>query len=113
MAYHNERFISFLKRELAYFLERDFVRDEGVFLSVTDVRLTSAGDMANIFVSVFPKEKTAEVARSLKKSEKEARKYISSKLKSRKIPKINFLPDNSMENRVNLEKLLKNVENEE
>ena len=53
MPHGEERFASFLKREIASFLERELERPVGTLVSITNVALDSAGERADVFVSVF------------------------------------------------------------
>lgn len=113
MAHHQkERLSSFLRKELGFFLLREFPHDPEVFLSVANVVLNSSAEEAKVYVSVFPEVRGEEIFKELKLYRGEARKYISARLKRRKIPKINFLPA-STEEIVRLEKILDSVKNEE
>jgi len=112
MSHQRERLASFLKKELSVFLLRSFPRDPEVFLSIDSVVLNSSAESAEIYVSVFPESGGAAVFKELKLYGKEARKFIASKLKRRKIPRINFLPADT-EKTAHLEKLLEKVKNED
>ena len=110
--HQKERLASFLKKEMGVFLLRNFPHDPEVFLSVADVILNSSSEEAEVYVSVFPDRRGAEILKELKFYRGEARKFIASKLRRRKIPKISFFPA-STEEIVRLEKLLEKVKNEE
>lgn len=110
MAHAKERFASFLKKELGLFLMRSFQHDPAVFLSVVDVVLDDSSENAKVHVSIFPSGTSAPLLRDLKNAGGEARHYLSSRLKRRRIPKISFLLiDNAKGER--LEKLLEKVKN--
>lgn len=113
MASHQkDRLASFLRKELGIFLLRDFPRDPEVVLSVANVILNSSAEEVKVYVSVFPESYSAEIFKELKFYRGEARKFISSRLRRRKIPKIIFLPAET-EATLRLEKLLEKVKNEE
>ena len=110
--HQKERLVSFLSKEIGIFLLRNFPHDPEMFLSVADVILNSSSEEAEVYVSVFPDSGAKEVLKELKHYRGEARKFIASKLRRRKIPKINFFPV-STEKIARLEKLLEKVKNEE
>ncbi len=109
MAHRSEQFTSFMKKEIAIFLDREVPRPLGVFFSVTNVMLNESGEEAKVFISIFPDQSAKEIFRTLKDYEKEARLYLAGKLKRRKIPYIRFVHDTSQQDAIRLEKLLENV----
>ena len=112
MAYQSERFTSFVKKEIAQFLEAHFPRPEDAFVSVTKVLVTESFDRAQVFVTVFPEKYRDEVMRELPRFEKEARAFIAGRLKRHKIPEIRFVFDAEYVSGIRLEKLLENIEDE-
>ena len=108
MPYQAERFASFLKKDIAQFLDRSIPRAPGVLCSVTSVVVDPGGERAKIFISVFPEQRGEETFHTLKKYESEARAYISEHLKRRKIPVLTFVRDINQATQVRLEKLLNN-----
>ncbi len=112
MAYQGERLASFLKKETAAYLIKNFPHPTDVFLSVTEAVVDQSGDSAKIFVSIFPDKNSADTLKNVKKYEGEIRKFLSSRLRRHKIPKIIFVLDKNFESGIRLEKLLEKVENE-
>ena len=112
MAYQKERFSSYLEQEMAEFLSREAagILPEGSFISVTRAVINESGETADIYISIFPDSASADSFSDIRKLGKEARKYISEKLKRRRIPKISIRLDSAMEKSVRLEKLLDTVE---
>ena len=106
MAHRDEQLISFIKKEIANFLDREVARPQGSFFSVTNVVLAQSGQEARIFISIFPDGVAKEVFKTLKSYQKEARVYLAELLTRRKIPYIMFVHDTSQEDRIRLEKLL-------
>src|SRR3989344_2776092 len=108
MAYQSERFTSFIKKEIALFLEAHFPRPEDSFVSVTKVAVSEAFDRAQVFVSVFPEKYQTEIMKEVPRFEKEARAFIAGRLARHKIPEIRFVLDANYESSIRLEKLLEN-----
>lgn len=111
MSHRDEQFASFVKKELAVFLDRTVSREKGVFFSVTQIAINQSGKRAEVFISIFPKQFAVETMKALKLHEGEARMYLADKLKRRQIPFIVFILDESQEAKIRLEKLLENPEN--
>ena len=110
MSYQNERLSSFLKKEIAIYLTKNFPHPTDVFISVTEVVVDQSLETAKIFISVFPDKKANDILKSIKAYENEIRKFLSSRLRRHKIPKINFVLDKNFESGIRLEKLLENSE---
>ncbi len=110
MVYQAERFASFLKKDIAQFLDRSVPRASGVIFSVTSVAVDPGGERAQVFISVFPEKFGEETFRTLKRFEGETRAYVSDHLKRRKIPALIFVRDMNQAAQVRLEKLLENID---
>ena len=113
MAHQTERFASFVKKEIALFLEAHVPRPADSFVSVTGIEVHESFEYVRVFVSVFPEKYQNEVMKELSRFQKEARAFIASRLKRHKIPEIHFVLDTQYESRVRLEKLLENIEDKE
>jgi ribosome-binding factor A len=111
MTHRSEQFVSFMKKELAIFLDREVPRAEGIFFSVTQVTINQSVERAQVFISIYPEKYSTEMMKLLKTYEGEARAHLASKLKRRKIPFLVFVLDTEQDARVRLEKLLENSEN--
>lgn len=103
-----ERLESFIKKELSLFLHENIYLEEGVFLSITRVLVDESLMSAKIYISVFPEKFSKEVFKELKLLHKEARKFLSERIKRHKIPEIKFVPDKNLDAESRIEKLLKN-----
>lgn len=111
MPYQNERFESFLKKEIASFLLRWPPTDSGVFVSVVDSVADSFSDTAKIYISIFPKNASGKAIKDLRGVSREVRRCLAERLKRRKIPNILFELANT-EQTERLEKILEKVKNE-
>lgn len=111
MPYHEERFASFLKKEISDFLQANVPREDGAFISVTKVFTRERSDKAEVLISIFPEGRAAEIFRHIKRLERAARKYISSRSRRQFIPRIKFALSGAGKE-IELEKLLEKVKNE-
>lgn len=103
-----ERLASFIKKELSIFLHENISLDIGVFVSITQVFVDDSLERAQIFVSVFPEKFSSAVFKELNLLQKDARKFLASRIKRHKIPEIKFVLDKNINAESNIEKLLKN-----
>ncbi|KKT41226.1 hypothetical protein A2W54_01920 [Candidatus Giovannonibacteria bacterium RIFCSPHIGHO2_02_43_13] len=112
MSHNTERLASFLEREVTGFLMRHAVLPEGSFFSVSRVILDNSLDKTQVFILIFPDKSANEAFKEIRRFEREARKYIASRLKRHKMPQIKFVLDTTQTKQVRLEKLLENIEND-
>lgn len=111
MAHQQERFASFLRKEIAGFLQQNAPRNEGVFISVTRVVTRERSDKAEVLISIFPDKNANAIFRNIKRMEKSARKYIASRSRRQFIPLIKFILYGG-DKTADLENLLEKVKNE-
>ena len=76
--------------------------------SVTDVRVTSDLEEADVFVSVFSanKEKAQKTFDAIKSSAGEVRKILSKEMRIRTVPKLNILKDESAEYGAKIDRII-------
>lgn len=101
-----ERLASYIKKELAFFLHENISLPEGVFLSVTQVFMDDSLERVQVYISVFPEKFSFEVFKELKLLQKDARKFLASRIKRHKIPEIKFILDKNLDAESRIEKLL-------
>ena len=111
MPYQQERFASFLRKEIAGFLQQNAPHDEGTFISVTRVITRERSDKAEVLISIFPGKNAAAIFHNIKRMEKSARKYIAFRSRRQFIPLIKFVLYGG-DKSANLENLLEKVKNE-
>ncbi len=85
-----ERLATLLQEALPEFFESEIERLPGTLLSVLYVEVIESGTRANIFVSVFPDEAKAGIAKQLKISENKATHFIRRRVSSKYSPFIRF-----------------------
>lgn len=103
-----ERLASYIKKGLSGFLRENIFLEEGVFISITQVIVDESLESAKIFISVFPEKFSKDIFKELNLLHKEARKFLSERIKRHKIPQIKFIPDKNLDAESRIEKLLKN-----
>jgi ribosome-binding factor A len=111
MTYKKERFVSFLQQEISGFLEREVDRDNGVFITVTNLLLKRSGETADVLISIFPESRSEVVFKSLKRYEAKTRLFVAERMRGKHVPKLFFKLD-SEHAEERLDKLLDNVQNE-
>ena len=111
MPHQQERFASFLRREIAGFLQQNAPRGENIFISVTRVITKERSDKADVLISIFPDKNANAIFHDIKRMEKSARKYIASRSRRQFIPLIKFVLYGG-DKTADLENLLEKVKNE-
>ncbi|KKS96787.1 MAG: hypothetical protein UV75_C0002G0092 [Candidatus Giovannonibacteria bacterium GW2011_GWA1_43_15] len=111
MAHQQERFASFLRKEIAGFLQQNTPHNEDAFISVTRVITKERSDKADVLISIFPDKNADAIFHNIKRMEKSARKYIASRSRRHFIPLIKFVLYGG-DKSANLENLLEKVKNE-
>lgn len=103
-----ERLESYIKKELSEFLRENISLEGGVFVSVTRVLVDDSLELARVYISVYPEKFSSKVFKELSLLYKEARKFLSQRIKRHKIPEIKFISDKNLDAESHIEKLLKN-----
>lgn len=84
--------------------EMDFPLD--ILVTVTRVYVPSNLEVANVYISVLPEEKTKEVFNSLNKSIYDLQQFLNKKLKMRPVPKMQFFKETKIAEASRIEELL-------
>lgn len=82
-----------LKREISQILLKDIEFPCDVLVTITRVETSSNLTESKIWVSVFPKERAAEVFEKLNRKIYSLQQKINKRLKMRPVPKIRFLEE--------------------
>ena len=112
MTHRPEQFISYIKKELAIFLRKIAPINIGIFFTINDITISKSGDDMIIMISVYPQNAGKDTIKILKTLEADSREHLGGLLKHRKIPRLSFVLDETQAERVRLEKLLENKEND-
>lgn len=100
------RIESTFKKELSYILEsakNDYLRS----MTITDIDLTSQKEYARVYFMTH--RNVEKTIKEVKRSMAYINKVISKKLNLKKLPKIEFIEDNSYEYGKEIEEKLKNI----
>lgn len=98
-----------LKEEIADILTS--IKDPRIgFVTITDVEVSPDLSSTRVFVSIFEEpEKQAQTLEGLKSAEGYARRELGKRIRLKKTPKINFIPDKGIERGVKLVKLIDEI----
>lgn len=78
-------------------------------LSVTDVKITPDQKYAKVYISIFGRQNKAKVLDALKSSSGFIRSSLGKKVKVRNVPALTFVIDDSIEYGSRMEKIIKDV----
>ena len=85
----SERRLSLLKTALSHFLlER---AQEGIFISLFDLRSNASGHTITVYCSIFPEEAKQRTLAFLKRQERACKAYLKENTALRSIPTIRFV----------------------
>ncbi|MEK9201399.1 MAG: ribosome-binding factor A [Patescibacteria group bacterium] len=76
-------------------------------ITVTHLIVVPSLTVATVFISVYPENKEIEALDFLKRKAGELRKYVTSRIKMRKIPSFEFVIDKGEKNRQRIDELTK------
>lgn len=85
-----ERFSSFIQNELALFLHETLSYKEGVFVSLMRVEPAPSEGSVDAWVSVWPDEERAHVAKQLRLLENKARAHLARRLNRKYAVSVHF-----------------------
>lgn len=88
--HHIERFSSFVQNELAFFLREELGGQKGMFISILRVEPAPSGGSVGVWVSVWPDEERARVAKKLKVLENKAKAYLAGRLNRKYAVAVHF-----------------------
>jgi ribosome-binding factor A len=108
-----EKIQSLIQQELGKILlrEADFPLD--ILVTITRVYVPSNLEVANVYISVLPEEKTGEVFNSLNRNIYSLQQFLNKKLRMRPVPKIQFFKEKKIAEAARVEELLAEVKAED
>jgi ribosome-binding factor A len=115
MTYRVERLNSLLRQEISDLVQR-YVKDPrlGSFVSVTAVEISKDMRYAKVFVSRFGTDlEKKETLKALASASGFIRHELSERLKTRRIPELNFKLDNTMEKADKVLKIIDEIATED
>ena len=115
MTYRIERLNSFLRQEISDIVQR-YVKDPrlGTFVSVTTVEISKDMRYAKVFISRYGTDlEKADTIKALESASGYIRHELGERMKTRRIPELNFRLDNTMEKAAKVMKIIKDISTEE
>ncbi|HBI17519.1 MAG TPA: 30S ribosome-binding factor RbfA [Candidatus Moranbacteria bacterium] len=112
MSFRMQKVNSLIREQLGEILSRELDLKPGVFLTVFKVDTTNDLRYANVFVSVFPEKEGDYVMTALKNEKSNIQRILNKKLHMKVLPKLVFKLDKTEVEADEIEKILKQIENE-
>src|SRR5271157_3280353 len=115
MTYRVERLNSFLRQEISDIVQR-YVKDPrlGTFVSVTAVEISKDMRYAKVFISRYGTDlEKADTIKALESASGYIRHELGERMKTRRIPELNFRLDNTIEKAAKVMKIIKDISTEE
>lgn len=106
-----QRVNALIKKELGqiFLKELDFPKD--ILITITRVETSLDVEESNVWISVFPEKKMAEIIGILNKRIFFLQQKLNEKLRMRPIPRIRFLEETSTSEAGKIEEILAKLEN--
>jgi len=112
MSFRIQKVNSLIRELISEIFSRELDLKTGVFLTVLKVDTTNDLRYTNIFVSVFPEKEGNYAITALKNERNNIQKTLNKKLHMKIVPKIVFKLDNTEAQADEIEKILRQIENE-
>ena len=93
-AIRRQRRLSVLRDAISEFLRS--VSEEGIFISLVDLRTHSSGSTASVYCSVFPETARERTYAFLRRQESVCKSYLKHHTSLRDVPTIRFKPAESI-----------------
>ncbi|MBI2610200.1 30S ribosome-binding factor RbfA [Candidatus Giovannonibacteria bacterium] len=106
MNHRQEKLASLYNETVSVFLQKNLFIKDGTF-SVTKVEISDDLNHLKIFFSVWPDSREKDVLNSLEDLKKEMRFHLASQIKTKFVPTLEFILDESEKKRLQIESLLK------
>ena len=103
--HRKEKLAELYKRAAGAFLATRVKVEDSIF-SVTMTELTDKLDRLKIYFAVWPDDKERDVLKSLEKTRGELRKHLAEEIRTKFVPEIEFIVDDSEKKRLRFEELL-------
>jgi ribosome-binding factor A len=92
ISHRNERTVEIIAHEAANFIAREASTES--FITVIKAMPLAHGEHVNVFVSVFPEEKSRAALAFLERQREAFSNYLKKKTRLSPLPRIDFLLDN-------------------
>ena len=104
-----EKVQSLIQQELGSILLKEVDFGPDVLATITRVHVPSNLEVANVYISVLPEEKTEEILRSLERDIYDLQQILNKKLRMRPVPKMQFFIEKKVAEAARIEELLADI----
>jgi ribosome-binding factor A len=101
-----------IKHHINYILLKDLSLKSGVFITISKVDTTPDLRYTRVFVSVFPEKEISYAAKALNREVHKIQGQLNKKMHMKPLPKIEFRIDMTESKADEIEKLLKDIDNQ-
>lgn len=103
-----------IQKELSEIFLLETKKMQGVFISVTNVRVSPDLGVAHAYLSIFPSEKAEELVKNINENVKSVRYDLGKRVgkQLRVVPELKFHMDDSLDYIEHIDRLLKDGKNE-
>jgi len=108
-----EKIQSLIQQELAKIILREMDFSLDLLVTITRVYVPSNLEVANVYISVLPEEKTSEVFQSLNHNIYSLQQFLNKKLRMRPVPKIQFFREKKIAEAARVEELLAEIKDQD
>ena len=108
-----EKVQSLIQQELGKILLREGEFPINVLVTITRVYVPSNLEVANVYISVLPEEKTSDVFQSLNHNIYNLQQFLNKKLRMRPVPKIQFFREKKIAEASRVEELLAEIKDQD
>lgn len=113
MSLRTDRIGDLIAREISLIIDRELKDPSIGFVTVTSAAVTEDLRYADVYVSVFgDKDKREKSIEGLRRASRFIRSLIGKRIRIKYTPEIRFKLDNSLIHRQEVDRLLKEIENE-
>lgn len=110
MSIKTKRIASNFIKEISYIIMED-IKDPNIkFVTITDCEVTNDLSFAKVFFTVLNRDKKTETIEALNRASNYIELELSKRIDIRKMPKITFVYDDSIEYAENIENILKELD---
>jgi len=112
MSFRMQKVNSLIREQIGEIISRELDLKPGVFLTVFKVDTTSDLRYTNVFISIFPETEDKYVMVALKNEKSNIQRVLNKRLHMKMLPKLVFKLDKTEVEADEIEKILRQIENE-
>ena len=110
MSKKNEKIAELIKRNISEIIQFDLKDPKIGFITITDAQVTNDLSYAKVYVSFLGQNARKEAGmKALERSKGYIRSELSKKLRTRKVPELQFVLDDALDKGNKIEKIIANI----